>query len=98
MTNFNYEKIKKQLEEKFGELISIITVTDGDSTYTGEMYGNDECFDIGHGFYQYLLTTEGVYKCYYDFDVNDEDSWENIDYDKADNIVLANLDAEGDLF
>ncbi len=38
---------------------------DDKTCITGIMFGNDECFDLS-GFYQYLITEYGFYKCYYD--------------------------------
>lgn len=51
----------------------------------GAIFGDDECFD-GNDFYQYVVTSDGVYKAYYDDDnVTDV---EDIDYSKAARIEL----------
>lgn len=67
-----------------------ITVTDGDITLSGVMFGNDECFDLDD-FYQYLLTEDGnLYKCWYDTDDCDDD-FGSIEYSVAESISPARL-------
>ena len=48
---------------------------------SGELVGDDECFDIDE-FYQYLITVDGVYKCYFkDKDENGESiSLDDVNY------------------
>lgn len=55
----------------------------------GAIFGDDECFE-GNNFYQYVVTSDGIYKVYYDDDnVTDV---EDIDYSKATRIELITFD------
>ncbi|MGP1507952.1 MAG: hypothetical protein ACTTJW_03620 [Sphaerochaeta sp.] len=80
--------MKKEIFKKLQESGSGITVTDGDITLTGVMFGNDECFDLNN-FYQYLLTEDGnLYKCWYDTEGCNSD-FGRIDYSVAESISPA---------
>ena len=50
-----YNELKAWMEENFGVSKAETTITCNGKTYTGHMYGNDECF-AGNEFYQYFLT------------------------------------------
>ena len=54
------------------------TITYDGKTYTGYMYGNDECFDADE-FYQYFLTADALLKVYYTIPDGCED-YGDIDY------------------
>lgn len=61
-----------------------VTAENGDHII-GAIFGDDECFE-GNNFYQYVVTSDGIYKVYYDDDnVTDV---EDIDYSKATRIEL----------
>ena len=51
----------------------------------GDMFGDDECFE-GNNFYQYVVTSNGIYKAYYD--VDNDTIIEDLDYSKATRIEL----------
>lgn len=65
-----------------------VTAENGDYII-GAIFGDDECFE-GNNFYQYVVTSDGVYKAYYDVD-NDTDI-DKIDYSKATRIKLITFD------
>ena len=59
-----YNELKAWMEEKYGVSRTETTITYNGKTYTGHMYGNDECF-AGDEFYQYFLTdTELLTMCF----------------------------------
>ena len=65
-----------------------VTAENGDYII-GAIFGDDECFE-GNNFYQYVVTSDGIYKVYYDDDnVTDV---EDIDYSKAARIKLITFD------
>lgn len=67
-----------------------MTVTAENGDYIiGDMFGWDECFD-GNDFYQYVVTSDGVYKAYYD--VDNDTIIEDLDYSKATRIELIDFD------
>ncbi len=59
----NYSNLKAWMERKFGASPKT-TITYNGKTYTGHMYGNDECFDVNE-FFQYFLTDDALLKLYY---------------------------------
>lgn len=61
----SYSNLKTWMDNHYGGSSAEATVTCKGKTYTGHMYGNDECFDT-NGFYQYFLTAEELLKMYYD--------------------------------
>lgn len=79
-----------KLYNKYGIPARLVDVTAENGDYIiGDMYGNCECFDC-NDFYQYVVTSDGVYKAYYDDDnVTDV---EDIDYSKATRIKLITFD------
>ena len=68
---------------------SVMVKAENGDYIIGDMFGDDECFD-GNDFYQYVVTSDGVYKAYYDVD-NDTDI-DEIDYSKATRIKLITFD------
>jgi len=59
-----YNELKAWMEEKYGVSKAETTITYNGKTYTGYMYGNDECF-AGDKFFQYFLTdTELLTMCF----------------------------------
>lgn len=58
-----YNDLKSWMERKYGQTTEETITYDG-KTYTGYMYGNDECFD-GDEFFQYFLTADALLKMYY---------------------------------
>jgi len=59
-----YNELKAWMDEKYGVSSRETTITYNGKTYTGHMYGNDECF-AGDEFYQYFLTdTELLTMCF----------------------------------
>lgn len=68
---------------------SVMVEAENGDYIIGDMFGDDECFD-GNDFYQYVVTSDGVYKAYYDVD-NDTDI-DEIDYSKATRIKLITFD------
>ena len=73
-----YKDLKAWMDRKYGASSAEITITHRGKTYTGHMYGNDECFD-GNEFYQYFLTADSLLKMYYNIPDGCEDL-SNIDY------------------
>ena len=59
-----YNDLKAWMDHKYGESSTETTITCNGKTYTGHMYGNDECFD-GNEFYQYFLTDSALLRMYY---------------------------------
>ena len=59
-----YDKLKAWMEEKYGVSRAETTITYNGKTYTGHMYGNDECVD-GDEFYQYFLTDTELLRMYF---------------------------------
>ena len=59
-----YNELKAWMEEKYGVSRTETTITFDGKTYTGHMYGNDECF-AGDEFYQYFLTDNALLRMYY---------------------------------
>lgn len=83
-----------KLRNKYG-IPEHVTVDASNGDYLiGDMYGNDECFD-GNDFYQYVVTSDGVYKAYYD--VDDDTDIDKIDYSKATRIKLIDFDDISDI-
>jgi hypothetical protein len=74
-----YNNLKAWMDHYYGESSEEITITCNGKTYTGHMYGNDECFD-GNEFFQYFLTADSLLKMYYHIPDGCEDL-SNIDYD-----------------
>ena len=63
-----------------------VTVTAENGDYIiGDVFGDDECFE-GNDFYRYVVTSDGVYKAYYD--VDEDTDIDYIDYSKATRIKL----------
>ena len=75
-----YNELKAWMERKYGPTTTEDTITCDGETYTGYMYGNDECFDTDE-FYQYFLTPDALIKMYYAIPEGCED-YGNIDYYK----------------
>ena len=59
-----YNEIKAWMDRQYGASHAEVTITHNGKTYTGHMYGNDECFD-GDEFYQFLLTDTALLELYY---------------------------------
>jgi hypothetical protein len=59
-----YSQLKAWMDEKYGVSKAETTITYNGKTYTGYMYGNDECFE-GNEFYQYFLTDDALLRLYY---------------------------------
>ena len=57
------KELKTWMERQYGTSPKT-TITYNGKTYTGHMYGNDECF-VGDEFYQYFLTDDALLKLYY---------------------------------
>jgi len=74
-----YNELKAWMDGNYGQSSAEITITCNGKTYTGHMYGNDECFD-GNEFYQYFLTADSLLKMYYNIPDGCEDL-SNIDYE-----------------
>jgi hypothetical protein len=75
-----YNNLKAWMDHYYGESPAEITITCNGKTYTGHMYGNDECFD-GNEFFQYFLTTDcRLLKMYYHIPDGCEDL-SDINYD-----------------
>lgn len=79
-----------KLRNKYGipEYPAMVTAENGDYII-GDIFGDDECFE-GNNFYQYVVTTDGVYKAYYAVD-GDTDI-DCIDYLKATRIKRIDFD------
>lgn len=60
-----YNELKAWMERQYGASKAEINITYDGKTYTGHMYGNDDCFD-GNEFYQFLLTDTALLRIYYD--------------------------------
>lgn len=85
-TKANFKALKNWMDNRYFVADQTSTVTCGETTLTGYMYGNDECFD-GEGFYQYLLTADAkLYKAYYDIP-DDESELDSLDYDHPCDVV-----------
>ena len=74
-----YNELKAWMEHKYGTATED-TITFNGETYTGHMYGNDECFDTDE-FYQYFLTADALLKMYYTVPNGCED-YGDIDYNQ----------------
>ena len=74
-----FKQLKKWLEKTYGEG-SETTITYEGKTYTGCMYGNDECYDCDR-FYQYFLTNNTLYRAFYEIPDGETDLG-NLDYEK----------------
>ncbi len=72
-----YSDLKAWMDRKFGASRKT-TITCNGKTYTGHMYGNDECFE-GDEFYQYFLTDDALFTMYYNIPDGCEDL-SNINY------------------
>ena len=60
-----YNELKAWMDSEYGVSRAETTVTCNGKTYTGHMYGNDECFLVGDKFFQYFLTdTELLTMCF----------------------------------
>ena len=71
------KELKAWMERKFGASHAKVNITCNGITYTGHMYGNDDCFD-GDEFFQYFLTADALLRMYYNIpdgctDYNDID-------------------------
>ena len=60
----DYSKLKAWMDHKYGESSAEITITHNGKTYTGHIFGNDDCYDADE-FYQYFLTEDALLKLYY---------------------------------
>jgi hypothetical protein len=60
-----YNELKAWMERRFGARTQKVNITHNGKSYTGHMYGNDECFD-GDEFHQYFLTEDALLRIYYD--------------------------------
>ena len=58
------KELKAWMNRRYGTSHAKVTITHNGKTYTGHIYGNDECFD-GNEFYQYFLTDNALLKFYY---------------------------------
>jgi len=87
--DMNIKKLKNWLEKQYGKTEKTEIVYEG-KTYTGYMYGNDECYDCGR-FYQYFLTNNTLYKAFYEIPDGETDLG-NLDYDNP--IDLIDADAQ----
>ena len=74
-----YNELKAWMDRKYGTSSAEVTITYNGKTYTGHIFGNDECFD-GDKFFQYFLTADSLYKMYYNIPDGCEDL-NNINYD-----------------
>jgi len=74
-----YKEMKAWMDRKFGTSKAKTTVTCDGKTYTGHMYGNDDCFD-GNDFFQFFLTDDALLKLYYHIPEGCTD-FNGIDYD-----------------
>ena len=74
----DYSKLKEWMERQYGASHGKVTITHNGKTYTGHMYGNDECFN-GDEFYQYFLTDDALLKLYYHIPDGCDD-YSTIDY------------------
>jgi len=59
-----YNELKAWMEEKFGPSSTETSIAFNGKTYTGHIFGNDECFN-GNEFFQYFLTDDALLKLYY---------------------------------
>ena len=59
----DYSKLKEWMERKFGASPKTTIMYNG-KTYTGHIFGNDDCYD-GNEFFQYFLTEDALLKLYY---------------------------------
>ena len=83
-----YSELKAWMEERFGVSKAETTITYNGKTYTGYMYGNDECFD-GDEFYQFLLTDDALIMLYYDIPEGCYDLGSDaIDYDAPYDVMV----------
>ena len=57
------KELKTWMERQYGTSPKT-TITYNGKTYTGHIYGNDECFE-GNEFFQYFLTDDALLKFYY---------------------------------
>jgi len=74
-----YKEMKAWMDRKYGTSKAKTTVTCDGKTYTGRIYGNDECYD-GNEFYQFFLTDTALLKLYYHLPDGCDDL-NNINYD-----------------
>ena len=58
------KELKAWMERRFGARTQKVNITYNGKTYTGHIYGNDECFE-GNEFFQYFLTDDALLKFYY---------------------------------
>ena len=72
------KELKAWMDRKYGTSSAEVTITHNGKTYTGHMYGNDECFD-GNEFFQYFLTDDALFRMYYNIPDECEDL-SNINY------------------
>lgn len=80
------ESLKEWFEKEYGVSSETEIAYEG-QTYTGYMYGNDECFDCNE-FYQYFLTEDKLYKAYFQIPDDDAD-FGNIDYEHPYKLIDA---------
>lgn len=74
----NLKEIKNWMENQYGIQPKWTITFDGEE-YTGQMYGNAECWDCNE-FYQYFLTEDALYKAYFEVPEGCEDLTD-LDYD-----------------
>lgn len=86
LDNYSLEQYHgDQLHDLYGSPEHMTVTAENGDYIIGDMYGNNECFDC-NDFYQYIVTSDGVYKAYYDDD--NVTNVDEIDYLKATHIKL----------
>ena len=91
LDNYSLEQYHNdKLRNKYYSPEYSMTVTAENGDYIiGDVFGDDECFE-GNDFYRYVVTSDGVYKAYYD--VDEDTDIDYIDYSKATRIKLISFD------
>ena len=75
----DYSNLKAWMERQYGASHAETTITHNGKTYTGHIFGNDECYD-GNEFFQYFLTDDALLRMYYNIPDGCEDL-SNINYE-----------------